>query len=46
MSNYKKVKAMNAESTNILETLFSRMTSHQQLCFKKAVVQQTIYYVA
>lgn len=36
---------MNTEPSNALESLFSRMTSEQQLCFKQAVVQQTIYYV-
>ncbi len=37
---------MNTESRNTLEALFSRMTPQQQLCFKQAVVQQTIYYVS
>lgn len=37
---------MNSEPSDILETLFDRMTPPQQLCFKQAVVRQTIHYVA
>ncbi|GBO56735.1 hypothetical protein APA_5070 [Pseudanabaena sp. lw0831] len=36
---------MNTESSNTLEALFDQMTPEQKLCFKQAVVQQTIYYV-
>ncbi len=36
---------MNTEPSEILKSLFSQMTPEQQLCFKQAVVQQTIYYV-
>ncbi|NJR64186.1 MAG: hypothetical protein HC772_00780 [Leptolyngbyaceae cyanobacterium CRU_2_3] len=36
---------MDTEPSSTLEALFSKMTPEQQLCFKQAVVQQTIYYV-
>jgi len=36
---------MNTEPSNTLEALFNRMMPEQQLCFKQAIVQQTIYYV-
>ena len=36
---------MNPEPSSALDALFSQMTPEQQLCFKQAVVQQTIYYV-
>jgi hypothetical protein len=41
----KEFQTMNTEPSNTLEVLFSRMTPEQKLCFKQAIVQQTIYYV-
>lgn len=39
-------QAMDTETNSNLETLFSQMTLEQQLCFKQAVVRQTIHYVS
>jgi hypothetical protein len=39
-------QGMNSEPSDILETLCDRMKPAQQLCFKQAMVRQTIHYVA